>query len=150
MGFLPIVMLQSARNSNIDMDSKLISIVENKFRKTDLPEIAVGDTVIVDTIVRDGDRKRTQKFQGLVIAMKGSGAKETITVRKISNGIGVEKVLPLSSKNIGEIKVLKKGDVRRSKLYYLRQRQGKLALKVKLKNLVPVEAAPEEQAETAE
>lgn len=96
------------------------------------PEFAVGDTVRVDVKIREGDRERIQAFEGTVIAKKGSGVAETFTVRRVSYGVGVERVFPLHSPNVAAVKVIRKGKVRRSKLYYLRDRVGKAA-KVKEK-----------------
>ena len=91
------------------------------------PDIKIGDTVEVDTVIRDGDKKRIQKFKGIVIAMKGTGASKTFTVRKISYGVGVEKIFPLYSPNIEAVIIIKRAKVRRSKLYFLRDRIGKAA-----------------------
>lgn len=96
------------------------------------PEFAVGDTVRVDVKIREGDRERIQAFEGTVIAKKGSGVAETFTVRRVSYGVDVERVFPLHSPNVAAVKVIRKGKVRRSKLYYLRDRVGKAA-KVKEK-----------------
>ena len=96
------------------------------------PEFAVGDTVRVYVKIREGDRERIQAFEGTVIAKKGSGVAETFTVRRVSYGVGVERVFPLHSPNVAAVKVIRKGKVRRSKLYYLRDRVGKAA-KVKEK-----------------
>ena len=96
------------------------------------PEFAVGDTVRVDVKIREGDRERIQAFEGTVIAKKGSGVAETFTVRRVYYGVGVERVFPLHSPNVAAVKVIRKGKVRRSKLYYLRDRVGKAA-KVKEK-----------------
>lgn len=96
------------------------------------PEFAIGDTVRVDVKIREGDRERIQAFEGTVIAKKGSGVAETFTVRRVSYGVGVERVFPLHSPNVAAVKVVRKGKVRRSKLYYLRDRVGKAA-KVKEK-----------------
>ncbi len=111
------------------MEDKIANIQSKFMAKR--PELAVGDTVEVDTVIRDGDKKRIQKFKGIVISIDGAGISKTFTVRKISYGVGVEKILPLYSPNVKDIKVLKHGNVRRSKLYYLRQRIGKAALYVK-------------------
>ena len=97
------------------------SIKENK------PVIAIGDTVSVDVKIREGDRERIQDFEGTVIAKRGSGVTETFTVRRISYGVGVERVFPVHSPNVAEVKVIRHGKVRRSKLYYLRDRVGKSA-----------------------
>lgn len=100
--------------------------------KENVPEFAIGDTVRVDVKIREGDRERIQAFEGTVIAKKGSGVAETFTVRRVSYGVGVERVFPLHSPNVEAVKVIRKGKVRRSKLYYLRDRVGKAA-KVKEK-----------------
>lgn len=113
------------------MNTEILNKVEEGYLKDDLPEVNVGDTVEVSTIIREGDRKRIQRFTGLIIAKKGSGARLMITVRKISYGVGVEKIFPVHSKNVQEIVVLQHGKVRRSKLYFMRDRVGKRAMKVK-------------------
>ena len=97
------------------------SLKENK------PVIAIGDTVRVDVKIREGDRERIQAFEGTVIAKRGSGVTETFTVRRVSYGVGVERVFPVHSPNVAEVKVIRHGKVRRSKLYYLRDRVGKAA-----------------------
>lgn len=103
--------------------------VEEKYLKQH-PKFGVGDTIAVSLVVREGEKKRIQIFKGIVIATKGSGLSKTFTVRKISAGIGVEKILPYNSPNISSIEVLRKGSVRKSKIYYMRKRIGKRALKV--------------------
>lgn len=95
--------------------------------KAEAPVFAVGDTVRVDVKIREGERERIQAFEGTVIAKKGSGVAETFTVRRVSYGVGVERVFPLHSPNVAEVKVVRRGKVRRSKLYYLRDRVGKAA-----------------------
>ncbi len=95
--------------------------------KTEKPEFAVGDTVRVSVNIREGDRERIQMFEGTVIAKKGSGVAETFTVRRLSYGVGVERVFPINSPNVVDVKVIRNGKVRRSKLYYLRGRVGKAA-----------------------
>ena len=102
--------------------------LSNKEMKTDIPQFKSGDTVSVGVKVVEGERSRTQVFEGVVIKISsGSGLDKTFTVRKISNGIGVERIFPLNSPNIDSIKVIKKGKVRRAKLYYLRDLKGKAA-----------------------
>lgn len=108
------------------MSQQVIAQTEKKY-KISRPDISIGDTVVVDTIIRDGDKKRIQKFKGIIIAMKGKGLTKTFTVRKISYGIGVEKILPLYSPNVENIEIVKHAKVRRSKLYFLRDRVGKRA-----------------------
>ena len=96
--------------------------------KQDIPEFRSGDTVSIGVKVTEGEKSRIQIFKGLVIAISaGSGMGKTFTVRKVSNGVGVERIFPLHSPNLDSIDVVKKGKVRRAKLYYLRNRQGKAA-----------------------
>ena len=96
--------------------------------KQDIPEFKSGDTISVGVKVIEGEKSRIQIFKGLVIAISaGSGMGKTFTVRKVSNGVGVERIFPLHSPNLDSIDVVKKGKVRRAKLYYLRNRQGKAA-----------------------
>ena len=92
---------------------------------TDLPEFNSGDTVELDVRVVEGGKERIQKYRGVVIARKGGGIEETITVRKISNGIGVERIFPLHSPMLANFNVVRRGKVRRAKLHYLRGRSGK-------------------------
>jgi large subunit ribosomal protein L19 len=106
---------------------ELIRAAEKKTLKSDVPQFASGDTVRVDVIVSEGSKERIQSFQGVVIGRSGEGARETFTVRKISSGIGVERVFPVHSPSIAKIEVVRHGHVRRAKLYYLRERQGKAA-----------------------
>ena len=105
----------------------LIDLVEKDNIKEDRDNFNVGDTVEVHVIIREGDKERVQVFKGDVISKRGSGAKKMFTVRKISFGIGIERIFPLYSQSIKEIKVVRKGRVRRSKLYYLRSLKGKAA-----------------------
>ena len=95
--------------------------------RSDRPELRSGDTVEVAVRVIEGDKERQQKFRGEVINVRGAGARKTFTVRKISDGIGVERTFPLHSPAVGEIKVLKHSKVRRAKLFYLREKTGKAA-----------------------
>lgn len=104
----------------------LIGAVEEGFKK-DITDFRVGDTVKISVKVVEGDKERIQPFEGVVIARNGSGVKETFMVRKISFGIGVERIFPVFSPTIDKIEVLKKGRVRRAKLYYLRGKKGKAA-----------------------
>jgi len=105
---------------------KLEAVGVDQLRE-DLPEFDAGDTVAVHVKVREGDKERIQVFQGVVIARRGAGMNATFTVRKVSNGIGVERIFPLHSPNVAKIDVVRRGKVRRAKLYYLRQRSGKAA-----------------------
>ncbi|MBL7047628.1 MAG: 50S ribosomal protein L19 [Candidatus Marinimicrobia bacterium] len=97
------------------------------YLKKDIPDFRAGDTVTVRVRVVEGGRERLQKFEGVVLARRGSGMDETFTVRKISFGVGVERIFPLHSPNVVDIKVIKRGKVRRAKLYYLRKLRGKAA-----------------------
>ncbi len=95
--------------------------------KDNIPDFRPGDTIKVHVIVREGDKQRIQIFQGVVLQRRGGGIHETFTVRKISGGIGVERIFPLHSTNVSKIEVIRYGKVRRAKLYYLRNRIGKAA-----------------------
>ena len=113
---------------------KIIEVTNNELREN-LPRFRSGDTVSVGVKVIEGDKSRVQQFEGTVIAISaGKGTSKTFTVRKISNGIGVERIFPFHSPNLDTIKVLKKGKVRRAKLYYLRDRIGKAARVKERKN----------------
>jgi large subunit ribosomal protein L19 len=101
--------------------------IESAQLRDDIPDFGPGDTVRVDVRVIEGGRERTQAFEGIVIARKGGGIRETFTVRKISFGVGVERIFPVHAPIIQKIEVLRRGDVRRAKLYYLRDRVGKAA-----------------------
>jgi large subunit ribosomal protein L19 len=101
--------------------------VERPYLKEDLPEFRAGDTVKVHVRVIEGKKERIQIFQGVVICRKGGGTRETFTVRKMSGGIGVERVFPLHSPVLDQIEVIRRGKVRRAKLYYLRELRGKAA-----------------------
>jgi len=101
--------------------------IESAQLRDDIPDFNPGDTVQVDVRVIEGGRERTQAFEGVVIARKGGGISETFTVRKISFGVGVERIFPVHAPIIQKIEVLRRGDVRRTKLYYLHDRVGKAA-----------------------
>jgi large subunit ribosomal protein L19 len=105
----------------------LIDVVEAKELKSDLEPFGVGDTVKVHVIIKEGDKERIQVFRGDVISKRGSGLGASFTVRKISFGVGVERIFPLHAKSVKKIELVKKGKVRRAKLYYLRDLKGKAA-----------------------
>jgi large subunit ribosomal protein L19 len=107
-------------------------LVDRARLRSDIPDFAPGDTLKVHVRVVEGTRERTQLFQGVVIRRKGSGVRETFTVRKVSFGVGVERTFPVHSPIVSTIEVVTRGDVRRAKLYYLRDRVGRAA-KVKEK-----------------
>lgn len=106
---------------------KRLAQVEKSYMRDDLPPFASGDTVRVHVKIKEGDKERVQVFQGTVTSRRGGGTSATFTVRKISQGIGVERVFPLYSPNIAKIERIRAGQVRRSKLYYLRELTGKSA-----------------------
>ena len=98
---------------------------QKEWLRSDVPPFRPGDTLRVNVRVKEGDKERLQAFEGVCIARRGSGVSETFTVRKISNGVGVERIFPVHSPMIGSIAVVRRGDVRRAKLYYLRNLSGK-------------------------
>ena len=106
---------------------KSTDVIDSVSLRTDIPKFAPGDEVKVHVRVVEGNRERVQVFQGNVIAIRGSGVNETFTVRKVSFQVGVERVFPLHAPVIAKLEVVRKADVRRAKLYYLRQRSGKAA-----------------------
>ena len=106
--------------------NKLDDVTKDLLKK-DIPDFAPGDTISMDIRVVEGSKERIQRYQGVVLARKHGGIEETVTVRKISNGVGVERIFPLHSPMIASIKVLRRGKVRRAKLHYLRSLTGKAA-----------------------
>jgi large subunit ribosomal protein L19 len=104
-----------------------VQAVENRQLRSDIPNFQAGDTVRVHVRIKEGDKERTQAFEGVVIARKHSGVRETITVRKTSFGVGVERIFPLHATVIDRIELVRQGRVRRAKLYYLRKLRGKAA-----------------------
>ena len=106
---------------------KSMSVLEQEGLREDIPEFRPGDTLRVSVRVREGEKERLQAFEGVCIGRRGAGISETFTVRKVSSGIGVERIFPLHSPNLAEIKVVRLGRVRRAKLYYLRKLSGKAA-----------------------
>ena len=119
---------------NVKMNaSEIIKNIEAEQLKADAPQFSVGDTVKVFGKIKEGNRERIQVFEGTVIKKQGGSNRATFTVRKLSNGVGVEKTWPLHSPNVEKVEIVRKGKVRRAKLYYLRDRIGKAA---KVKELV--------------
>jgi large subunit ribosomal protein L19 len=112
---------------------EVIKEIEKKHMKAGRPRFGVGDVVSVSLKIIEGNKERIQNFEGLVIAKRGGGVRETFTVRKLVQGVGVEKIFPLHSDKIAKISVVKSGKVRRAKLYYLRDRVGARATKVEEK-----------------
>ena len=115
------------------MNQEIIKSIEAEQLKASVDEFHVGDTVRVHAKIKEGNRERIQVFEGTVIKRQNGSNRETFTVRKLSNGVGVEKTWPLHSPNVEKVEVVRKGKVRRAKLYYLRDRVGKAA---KVKELV--------------
>ena len=111
----------------------LIKAFTNEQLKENVPQFSIGDTVRVHNRIKEGNRERTQMYDGIVIAKNGGGISETFTVRKISYGVGVEKTFPIHSPNVEKVEILRRGKIRRAKLYYLRGRVGKSS---KVKELI--------------
>ena len=104
-----------------------LKLISDSCLKADAPKVEIGDTVRVQVRIKEGEKSRLQAFEGTVIAKKHGGIKETFTVRRMSHGVGVERVFPVHSPNVDSVELIRKGRVRRSKLYYLRDRVGKAA-----------------------
>ncbi|MBQ6478296.1 MAG: 50S ribosomal protein L19 [Erysipelotrichaceae bacterium] len=109
------------------MNLNLVNEITKEQMKSDLPELRPGQTVRVDVKIKEGDKSRIQAYEGIVVKVQGSGIGQTFTVRKISSGVGVERTFPVHSPIIDKITVIRRGKVRRAKLFYLRQRSGKSA-----------------------
>ncbi|WP_206460807.1 50S ribosomal protein L19 [Anaerovorax sp. IOR16] len=112
----------------------IMNVIAQDYAKTDVPEFGVGDTVKVHIKIKEGNRERIQVFEGFVLKEQNGGLAKTFTVRRIASGVGVEKTFPIHSPLIAKIEVVRKGDVRRAKLNYMRQRTGKAA-KIKSKEV---------------
>jgi large subunit ribosomal protein L19 len=109
------------------MMNEIINEAQQETLRTDIPDFSAGDTVLIQYKIKEGNKERLQPFQGIVIQRKGSGHTETFTVRKISSGIGVERIFPLNSPKIDSIEIKKRGKVRRARIFYLRGLKGKKA-----------------------
>ena len=109
------------------MKERLLEVVEKEFIREDIPVFKAGDTIKVHYRVIEGNKERIQMFEGVVIRVNGGGVAKTFTIRKMSSGIGVERIIPMYTPKIAKIEVLKVGKVRRSRLYYLRELRGKAA-----------------------
>ena len=112
----------------------LMKSITQEYERNDIPAFGIGDTVRVHIKIKEGNRERIQVYEGFVLKKQNGGISETFTVRKLSNGIGVEKTFPLHSPKIEKVEVVRRGDVRRAKLNYMRERTGKAA-KIKSKDL---------------
>lgn len=117
----------TSTGSTKDRAMKSTDLVDNQYLRSDLPQFGPGDEVKVHVKVIEGNKERVQIFQGNVIGIQGSGIAETYTVRKVSYGVGVERTFPLHTPTVAKLEVVRRGDVRRAKLYYLRERSGKSA-----------------------
>ncbi len=106
---------------------ELIKLIQAEYVRDDIPEFKAGDTVVVHVRIKEGDKERIQQYKGVCIQRKGKGATETFTVRKISSGIGVERIFPVNSPSIDKLEVIRRGKVRRKRLFYLRDKIGKRA-----------------------
>lgn len=115
----------------------IIKAIEQEQLKSDLPVMNIGDYVKVHVKIKEGNRERLQAFEGTIISRKGEGIKETFTVRRISYGVGVERIFPVHSPKIDHVDIIRRGKIRRAKLYYLRDRVGKAA---KVKTKLPTKA----------
>ncbi len=124
---------------------ELIQELQAAYKKPQVPEFGAGDTVNVYVRIREGNKERIQQYQGVVIQRRGSGGTETMTVRKISNGVGVERIFPIHSPFVERIEVLKRGRVRRARIFYMRRRFGKAA---RIKDKIEKKAAPEKEKVT--
>lgn len=122
LAYVRIIILLFKENKT--MNPKVLRITQ-KNEKKDLPEINVGDTVKVTVKIKEGGKERNQNYEGVIIKVKGSGINKTFTVRRVFQGVGVERVFALHAPSVDKVKVLRSGKVRRSKLYYLRERTGK-------------------------
>jgi large subunit ribosomal protein L19 len=129
--------------------NQIIQEIEAPFLKKNLPQMDVGDTVKVFFKIKEGGKERTQGYEGVIIKKTGHTINQTITVRRVFQGVGIERVFPVHSPRVEKINVQRRGKVRRAKLYYLRERSGK-ATRIKEKMGARKERAPQAQARTAE
>jgi len=133
-----------------DVVPAIHKLEEDQLRKTPLPQFRVGDTVRVWVLIKEGDKERTQAFEGVVIKRHHPGSRASFTVRKISYGVGVERIFPIHSPRIDRVEVISRGEVRRARLYYLRELSGKAArIKERSANQTRTSASPEAAAEKA-
>ena len=119
----------------------LLREIESSYRRADLPDLRAGDSVRVHTLIKEGDKERVQIFEGVVIGQHRGGSRASFTVRKVSYGVGVERIFPLHTSRIEKIEIVSRGIVRRARLFYLRGLQGKAARIIKTERAVGEEAA---------
>jgi large subunit ribosomal protein L19 len=131
------------------MDSNIFKSIE-KSQEKKRPDIKVGDTIKLHLKIKEGSKERVQQFRGVVISLQGKGVNRNVVVRKISYGIGVEKIVPLNSDLLLKVEIVKRGTVKKSKLFYLRKRVGRRALKVNNIKDVHMEDEKEEEVATDE
>lgn len=124
------------------MRNKLLELVDSMQVRNDLPDFRVGENVKVHVRIKEGNKERIQIFEGLVTAIKNEGVSKSFTVRKISYGIGVERTFPVNSPTISRVEIVRSNKIRRSKLYYMRERQGKSARLVEIQRKDKTAAAP--------
>lgn len=132
------------------MQNRLLALVEQPHQRDDIPEIRIGDTIIVHQKILDGQKERVQTFEGDVIARSGAGIRETLTIRRLVQGEGVERIIPIHSPRVAKFEVKKAGKVRRAKLFYIRERVGKATrIKNDAKRQVQIDTAAKAAAEAA-
>jgi large subunit ribosomal protein L19 len=131
------------------MSHPLLREIENAYRRTDIPDFRSGDSVRVHTLIKEGDKERVQVFEGVVIGQHRGGSRASFTVRKISYGVGVERIFPLHTSRIERIEIVQKGHVRRARLNYLRELQGRAARIKTEKTALDIAAAGGAVASTA-
>lgn len=132
-----------------DVVPLLAAVEKRQLRKAALPEFRVGDTVRVSVLIKEGEKEREQAFEGIVIKRTRAGARATFTVRKISYGVGVERIFPMHTPRIAKVEVVARGEVRRNRLFYLRDLAGKAA-RIREKSGTASQAAPAAQAPAAD
>lgn len=118
---------KASRTAKLEAEMNIVETMRQEGLRDDLPEFNIGDTIVMAVRITEGGKSRLQNFTGAVIARQGTGLEETITVRKLSGGIAVERIFPLQSPNVASIEVKKRGRIRRAKLFYLRGRTGRKA-----------------------
>ncbi len=133
------------------MVTDIIKDIEQEYLKSDIPELSPGDTVKVGVLIREGKKERVQNYEGVVIRIAGHGTSKTVTVRRVFQGVGVERIFLLHSPKVASIKVLRRGDVRQARLYYMRGRSGKAArIREKVGATLPTEPSKKKKGTQAQ